>query len=131
MLIIFGSSNISSAWSTLQDLVLFALSIGWNKHNHRLAHDFFGGVSEEALRTLIPGSDGSLEIDAMMGSSEDSTMARRAGAMSFGARLLDVRAVCERLGGSRPLNSATVYRAVAAKLLPPPVKFGRISRWRG
>jgi predicted DNA-binding transcriptional regulator AlpA len=44
-------------------------------------------------------------------------------------RLLDVRAVCERLGGSRPLNPATVYRAVAANMLPPPVKFGRVSRW--
>jgi predicted DNA-binding transcriptional regulator AlpA len=44
-------------------------------------------------------------------------------------RLLDIRAVCERLGGSRPLNPATIYRAVAAHAIPPPLKFGRVSRW--
>jgi hypothetical protein len=60
-------SHSLAAPDAFQDLVLFALSIGWNKHNHHLAHDFFGGVSEEALRTLIPGSDGSLKVDAYDG----------------------------------------------------------------
>jgi predicted DNA-binding transcriptional regulator AlpA len=44
-------------------------------------------------------------------------------------RLLDVRAVGELLGGTRPLNPATIYRAVAANTLPPPLKIGRASRW--
>ena len=70
-------SHSLAAPDAFQDLVLFALSIGWNKHNHHLAHDFFGGVSEEALRTLIPGNDGSPKVDAYDASSEDSTMAAR------------------------------------------------------
>lgn len=46
------------------------------------------------------------------------------------SRLLDARAVCERLGGSRPINPATWYRGVAAGVYPRPLHFGRIARWR-
>ena len=45
-------------------------------------------------------------------------------------RLLDIKAVCIRLGGTRPVDPATIYRAVQAGTLPPPIKFGRIARWR-
>ena len=43
---------------------------------------------------------------------------------------LDVRALAEKIGGSRPLHPSTIYRQVAAGLLPKPIKFGRIARWR-
>jgi predicted DNA-binding transcriptional regulator AlpA len=46
--------------------------------------------------------------------------------------LLDVTGVCAFLGGEeKPLNPSTVYRNVAAGLLPPPIQIGlHISRWR-
>jgi predicted DNA-binding transcriptional regulator AlpA len=43
--------------------------------------------------------------------------------------LLDRRAVCRLLGGSRPINAATLYRHIKRGLLPPPVKVGGSSRW--
>lgn len=42
------------------------------------------------------------------------------------AELLDVRAVAELLGCS----SRHVYRLSDAGLMPPPVKLGRLIRWR-
>jgi predicted DNA-binding transcriptional regulator AlpA len=43
--------------------------------------------------------------------------------------LLDKRAVCALLGGSRPINPATLYRQVRRGLLPRPIKVGGSSRW--
>jgi predicted DNA-binding transcriptional regulator AlpA len=43
--------------------------------------------------------------------------------------LLDKRAVCALLGGSRPINAATLYRHIRKGLLPPPIKLGGSSRW--
>jgi predicted DNA-binding transcriptional regulator AlpA len=43
---------------------------------------------------------------------------------------LDIRALCRKLGGSRPLDPSTVYRKVQAGLLPKPIKLGRVARWR-
>jgi predicted DNA-binding transcriptional regulator AlpA len=45
-------------------------------------------------------------------------------------RYLDIKAVCEKLGGNRPLHPATIHRAVQAGTLPAPIKLGRIARWR-
>jgi predicted DNA-binding transcriptional regulator AlpA len=45
-------------------------------------------------------------------------------------RHLDMKAMCEKLGGTRPLHPATIHRAVQAGTLPPPIKFGRVARWR-
>ena len=42
---------------------------------------------------------------------------------------LDVRAVCRKVGGSRPLHPSTVYRKVQAGVLPKPVKMGRLASW--
>jgi predicted DNA-binding transcriptional regulator AlpA len=43
--------------------------------------------------------------------------------------LLDRKEVCRLLGGSRPINAATLYRHIRRGLLPPPVKLGGSSRW--
>jgi predicted DNA-binding transcriptional regulator AlpA len=43
--------------------------------------------------------------------------------------LLDRRTLCALLGGSRPLNSATIYRLIKKGLLPAPIKVGSSSRW--
>jgi predicted DNA-binding transcriptional regulator AlpA len=45
--------------------------------------------------------------------------------------LLDIKATCAFLGGNKPLNPSTVYRAIARGDLPPPEKpTGRgCSRW--
>jgi predicted DNA-binding transcriptional regulator AlpA len=42
--------------------------------------------------------------------------------------LLDRRAVCRLLGGSRPINPSTLYRNIP-RLFPPPIKVGGSSRW--
>ena len=44
-------------------------------------------------------------------------------------RLLDIKAVCVKIGGTRPVNPATIHRAVQAGTLPKPIKFGRVARW--
>ena len=44
--------------------------------------------------------------------------------------LLDIRAVCTRLGGTRPVHPSTVYRKVKAGELPKPVRLGWVARWR-
>lgn len=44
-------------------------------------------------------------------------------------RLLDIEGVRHKLGGTRPVDAATVYRSVQAGTLPKPLKFGRIARW--
>lgn len=44
--------------------------------------------------------------------------------------LLDIRAVCVRLGGTRPVHPSTIYRKVQDGELPKPVKLGCVSRWR-
>ena len=43
--------------------------------------------------------------------------------------LLDRRAVCRLLGGSRPINASTIYRLIRRGLLPRPLKLGGSSRW--
>jgi predicted DNA-binding transcriptional regulator AlpA len=43
--------------------------------------------------------------------------------------LLDRRAVCRLLGGSRPINPSTLYRIIRRGLLPKPLKLGGSSRW--
>jgi predicted DNA-binding transcriptional regulator AlpA len=43
--------------------------------------------------------------------------------------LLDRRAVCRLLGGSRPINAATLYRNIAKGHFPKPIKVAGSSRW--
>jgi predicted DNA-binding transcriptional regulator AlpA len=44
--------------------------------------------------------------------------------------LLDRRAVCRLLGGSRPIHVSTLYRTFIKKgRFPKPVKIGGSSRW--
>ena len=44
--------------------------------------------------------------------------------------LLDRRAVCHLLGGTRPINAATLYRNIAKGHFPKPIKVGAgSSRW--
>jgi len=44
--------------------------------------------------------------------------------------LLDRRAVCALLGGSRPINAATLYRNIAKGHFPRPIRVGAgSSRW--
>jgi predicted DNA-binding transcriptional regulator AlpA len=59
-------------------------------------------------------------------------MLRRNQALGVNAMhdLLDRRAVCALLGGSRPINAATLYRNIAKGLFPRPIKVGAgSSRW--
>ena len=42
--------------------------------------------------------------------------------------LLDRRAVCRLLGGTRPINPSTLYRIIRRGLLPRPLKLGGSSR---
>jgi predicted DNA-binding transcriptional regulator AlpA len=45
--------------------------------------------------------------------------------------LLDADAACRLLGGSRPINPATLYRGIKAGIFPRPVKIApNIARWR-
>lgn len=45
-------------------------------------------------------------------------------------QLLDCRATCEFLGGSRPIDPATLYRGIRAGRYPKPLKIGeRCARW--
>ena len=50
---------------------------------------------------------------------------KRAFALAHGSRLIPDREVAEMIGGSR----ATVWRRVADKTLPAPVKLGGMTRW--
>jgi predicted DNA-binding transcriptional regulator AlpA len=44
--------------------------------------------------------------------------------------LIDAKEACRILGGSRPINPATLYRGIADGRFPPPVKLGGgTSRW--
>jgi len=43
--------------------------------------------------------------------------------------LLDIKAVCRLIGGSRPLNPCSVYRYIQRKMWPKPIKVGGNSRW--
>lgn len=43
--------------------------------------------------------------------------------------LLDAEAACELLGGTRPINRATLYKGIKAGRFPAPVKVGSHSRW--
>lgn len=45
-------------------------------------------------------------------------------------QMLDIRALCAKIGGTRPVHPATIHRKVQAGELPKPVKLGRVSRWR-
>ena len=44
--------------------------------------------------------------------------------------LLDIKGLCHRLGGNRPVHPSTVYRMVQSGVLPKPLKIGCSSRWR-
>ena len=45
--------------------------------------------------------------------------------------LLDRDAACRFIGGSRPINAATLYRGVKAGIYPRPIKVApNVSRWR-
>ena len=43
--------------------------------------------------------------------------------------LLDRNEVCRMFGGSKPINSATLYRGIKLGRFPRPVKVGGSSRW--
>jgi predicted DNA-binding transcriptional regulator AlpA len=43
--------------------------------------------------------------------------------------LLDKQAVCRMFGGTRPINTATLYRHIRHGRFPKPVKIGGSSRW--
>jgi predicted DNA-binding transcriptional regulator AlpA len=44
--------------------------------------------------------------------------------------LLDLRATCALIGGSRPINPATLYRNIRKGIYPAPLKIGpNASRW--
>lgn len=43
--------------------------------------------------------------------------------------LLDAAATRRLFGGNRPISTATLYRAIAKKIIPPPVKIRGSSRW--
>ena len=43
--------------------------------------------------------------------------------------MLSIRAVCQFWGGDAPLNSASIYRQIAAGKHPKPIKVGSLSRW--
>jgi predicted DNA-binding transcriptional regulator AlpA len=43
--------------------------------------------------------------------------------------LLDKQAVCRLLGGSRPINPATLYRGIRKGMYPRPLRVGGSSRW--
>ncbi len=44
-------------------------------------------------------------------------------------QFLDIKTLCERVGGTRPVNPATIYRMVARGQLPRPARVGGSSRW--
>ena len=43
---------------------------------------------------------------------------------------LDIKAVCRKIGGTKPVDPSTVYRKIHAGELPRPIKLGRVARWR-
>jgi predicted DNA-binding transcriptional regulator AlpA len=43
--------------------------------------------------------------------------------------LLDKGEVCRYFGGSRPINSATLYRGIRQGRFPKPIRVGGSSRW--
>jgi predicted DNA-binding transcriptional regulator AlpA len=43
--------------------------------------------------------------------------------------LLDKREVCFFFGGSKPINTATLYRGIRRGRFPKPVRVGGSSRW--
>jgi predicted DNA-binding transcriptional regulator AlpA len=44
--------------------------------------------------------------------------------------LMDVKAVCDFFGGSKPLDQSTLYRGIAADRYPRPVRVGsKTVRW--
>jgi predicted DNA-binding transcriptional regulator AlpA len=44
-------------------------------------------------------------------------------------QLLDKPEVCRLFGGTRPLNSSTLYRLIRKGRLPKPIKVAGSSRW--
>jgi predicted DNA-binding transcriptional regulator AlpA len=42
---------------------------------------------------------------------------------------IDIKALCERVGGSRPIHPSTAYRLVKRGLLPKPIRIFGSSRW--
>jgi predicted DNA-binding transcriptional regulator AlpA len=43
--------------------------------------------------------------------------------------LLDRATVCEFFGGTKPIDTATLYRGINQGRYPRPVKVGALSRW--
>ena len=43
--------------------------------------------------------------------------------------LLDRMGVCRYFGGSKPINTATLYRHIRQGRIPRPIKVGGSSRW--
>lgn len=44
-------------------------------------------------------------------------------------QFLDIKTLCEKVGGTRPVNPATIYRMVNRGQLPKPARVGGSSRW--
>ena len=59
----------------------------------------------------------------------DGAAAGRYSTTSASDALLDRRAVCRMLGGSKPINAATLYRGIRAGRFPRPIRVGGSSRW--
>jgi predicted DNA-binding transcriptional regulator AlpA len=56
---------------------------------------------------------------------------KRQGKQMENDELLDKDAACRLIGGSRPINPATLYRGVKTGIYPRPVKVApNVSRWR-
>lgn len=51
------------------------------------------------------------------------------GVMATDIELVDADEACRILGGSRPLNRATLYRGVASRRFPKPIRVNMSSRW--
>jgi len=59
-----------------------------------------------------------------------STSAAKLASFDSNAELLDVVATCHFLGGTKPINVATLYRGIHARRFPKPIRVGLgSSRW--
>ena len=72
-------SSLNSAWKPL--VGFFLLSIGWNDEiGYKPANRLGRGVSEQALRTLIPARNNSVQIladDGVVGRVDDGAQQKR------------------------------------------------------
>ena len=57
-------------------------------------------------------------------------MLRQVTAVACEDELLDLKTVCRRIGGTKPINAATLYRGIRAGRYPAPIKISpNASRW--